>query len=180
MCRGRGTGLAPGLGSGRELPLPPSAVTATVGTETSPSGTPSKAIVGIAVDTDDGAGEFPGSPMLIVGTFRLLLCRVRGGFSSGTLIVGITMGCLLVAGPVLKDDVVGLGRPGLISVDSLGGFQFVLKLTIGRPGLLLTAVGSGNLGLRSRNDRLVAARISSPRISSPPFMATSSEADGSI
>jgi hypothetical protein len=45
------------------------------------------------------------------------------------------------------------------------GFQSDSKLTIGRPGLSLTTVGIGNLGLRSLSLMLVAFRMSSPRIS---------------
>lgn len=45
-----------------------------------------------------------------------------------------------------------------------------LKLTIGRPGLSLTIVGWGKLTLRSFRCLLVAARISSPRISSPSLV----------
>jgi hypothetical protein len=53
------------------------------------------------------------------------------------------------------------------------GFQLASKLTIGRPGLSLTAVGVGSLGLRSFNFMLVARRMSSPRISSPSLVGTS-------
>ena len=49
------------------------------------------------------------------------------------------------------------------------GFQFTSKLTIGRPGLSLTTVGVGSLGLRSFRRMLVACRISSLLISSPSF-----------
>lgn len=51
------------------------------------------------------------------------------------------------------------------------------KLTIGRPGRVLTAVGMGNFGLRSFNFMLVAARMSSGRISRPSFIGTSGSLD---
>lgn len=53
------------------------------------------------------------------------------------------------------------------------GFQFASKLTIGRPGLSLTTVGVGSLGLRSFSRMLVAWRISSLLISSPSFCGVS-------
>ena len=56
------------------------------------------------------------------------------------------------------------------------GFQFASKLTIGRPGLSLTTVGVGSLGLRSFKRMLVACRISSLLISSPSFVGTVGEA----
>jgi len=62
----------------------------------------------------------------------------------------------------------------LSSVASSWGFQFFSKLTIGRPGLSLTADGVGSLGLRSFSFMLVACLISSLRISMPCFRGTSS------
>lgn len=50
------------------------------------------------------------------------------------------------------------------------GFQSWSKLTMGRPGRSLTTVGVGSFGLRSFNLILVAARISSPRTSTPFFI----------
>jgi hypothetical protein len=53
------------------------------------------------------------------------------------------------------------------------GFQSASKLTIGRPGLSLTALGVGSLGLRSFRRMLVACRISSLRISRPFLVGVS-------
>lgn len=53
-----------------------------------------------------------------------------------------------------------------------GGFQAGSKLTIGLPARSLTAVGVGSFGLRSLLFMLVAARMSSPRISFPSFVGT--------
>jgi len=50
----------------------------------------------------------------------------------------------------------------------------LLKLTIGRPGLSVTRLGVGSFGLLSLRLMLVAARMSSPRISLPSFMGMSS------
>lgn len=55
------------------------------------------------------------------------------------------------------------------------GFQSRSKLTMGRPGRSLTAVGIGSLGLRSLRFILVAARISSLRTSLPFFIRAMSE-----
>lgn len=66
------------------------------------------------------------------------------------------------------------GRDGMVRVSFgaefcsfSGGCQSALKLTIGLPGLLLTTVGDGSFGLRSRILMLVAARMSSLRTSMP-------------
>lgn len=53
------------------------------------------------------------------------------------------------------------------------GFKSCVKETIGRPGAFETSVGVGSLGLLSFRRMLVAARISSPRISFPSFILTS-------
>src|ERR1700753_3152324 len=50
------------------------------------------------------------------------------------------------------------------------GFQSCWKLTIGLPGESLTMVGVGNLTLLSLSFMLVAARMSSPRISLPSLI----------
>lgn len=47
---------------------------------------------------------------------------------------------------------------------------------MGRPGLSLTADGVGSLLLRSPSLKLVACRMSSPRISTPCFRGTLSVA----
>ena len=52
---------------------------------------------------------------------------------------------------------------------SSAGCQVLSKLTMGRPGTLLTAVGVGSFGLRSFNRIVVAALMSSLRISMPSF-----------
>ena len=61
----------------------------------------------------------------------------------------------------------GLGRAGFCSGSTFkgDGVQAGSKLTIGLPSRSLTAVGVGRLGLRSFLRIVVAARISSPRIS---------------
>lgn len=59
-----------------------------------------------------------------------------------------------------------------------GGAQSGLKLTIGRPGLSLTADGEGSFALRSLNFMLVAARSSSER-TSIPFLYLGSISDRS-
>lgn len=75
----------------------------------------------------------------------------------------------------------GLGSAGTgTGLESSGfnstsfGFQFCLKLTIGRPGLSDTMFGRGSFGLRSFKLILVAFRMSSPRISRPSFIGISS------
>lgn len=62
--------------------------------------------------------------------------------------------------------------PRRLSVDSSGGVQLASKLTIGRPGLSLTAVGVGILRSLLRQMR-VALRTSSDRISTPFLRGTS-------
>ena len=57
------------------------------------------------------------------------------------------------------------------------GFQFLSKLTIGLPGLSLTTVGEGNFGLLSFIRILVAALMSSPRISMPFLVPAPSAGD---
>lgn len=86
--------------------------------------------------------------------------------------------CLWPAGPLSKID--RLRSSGLSSASL--GFQFLSKLTIGRPGLSLTTVGVGSFGLRSFKRMLVACRISSLLISRPSLVSFSgtgglSEAD---
>jgi hypothetical protein len=93
--------------------------------------------------------------------------------SSATTILGIAMGFFGWA--MEEEDLLGVAgsdRSGVLSVDSSGACQLAAKLTIGRPGLSLTAVGSGRLGLRSFKRILVAARISSLRTSMPFFLST--------
>lgn len=87
------------------------------------------------------------------------------GLSSGRLIIGIPTGRR--AGSLSRARTFsGTGERARLA-SSTGGCQFGSKLTIGRPGFWLTAVGEGRFGLRSRKRLLVACRISSLRISMP-------------
>lgn len=105
-----------------------------------------------------------------------------GSSSSGELIVGnvdVSLSGRLIVGTAGADTVTagisGLGRTGSSRFSCLlsdGDFHAGSKLTIGLPARLLTAVGVGSLGLRSLRFMLVAARISSPRISIPSFVGT--------
>lgn len=58
-------------------------------------------------------------------------------------------------------------------ISASAGFQFASKLTMGRPGLSLTAVGVGSLGLLSFSSMLVALLISSLLISKPSLVLAS-------
>jgi hypothetical protein len=105
------------------------------------------------------AGMKSPSGMLIMGTEISAI--------SETLIVGTAGADTLIAGSVAVGLGPGRSAPGLSSFVALSGFQPRSKLTIGRPGRSLTAVGSGSFGLLSLSFMLVAARMSSPRISMP-------------
>lgn len=142
-----------------------------------------------------------GTPVRVNGEYQLL--SEAGGIFLGSEIFGCLFfagsgsGLVLSAGlsAGLSTEVLGgeteiegvwslLDSPGRL-IDGTGGlglsffdcsslgFQFGSKLTIGCPGRSLTAVGIGRLGLRSLRFMLVAARISSLRISSPFFVGTS-------
>jgi len=91
----------------------------------------------------------------------------HGAGVSDTLIVG-TAGADTVKAGVTAEGL-GPGRPAsrLSCFAASSGFQLRSKLTIGRPGRSLTAVGMGSFGLLSLSFMLVAARMSSPRISIP-------------
>ena len=107
-------------------------------------------IVGGAEGTvTETGGVVPASPILILGTrgVSLFATGPTRSSSSGKLIVGVELG------------------------ESSVGCQFFSKLTIGRPGTSLTAVGVGSFGLRSFSRMVVAARMSSLRISMPSFDA---------
>lgn len=103
-----------------------------------------------------------------------------GSSSSGRLMVGIAGAPLsgrLIVGTIGADTVTaggsGRGRTGnSLSpfLTSDGDFHAESKLTIGLPARSLTAVGVGSLGLRSLRFILVAARMSSLRISFPSFV----------
>jgi hypothetical protein len=60
------------------------------------------------------------------------------------------------------------------------GFQLASKLTMGRPGLSLTAVGVGSMGLRSFRRMLVACLISSLLISRPSLVGVSGRCTSEI
>ena len=138
------------MGRGRTDDL----VSLSSGVEIEMLGGPGKLIEGI-----EGASE-----MLILG-------------GSGTLIVGIIGAEAVDSGSegfIPRRDIARLLPPSRLARRRLDGscfesgcrdLQSWSKLTMGLPGRSLTAVGVGNFGLRSFNDLLVAARISSPRIS---------------
>jgi hypothetical protein len=134
---------------------------------------------------------FGASGKLIVGT---------DGVESGRFIIGTeTVGTLFTwmegvpgrrmvgigAGTSFESDRVGMfllwpsagPYPGWARISGFTsacfGFQFVSKLTIGRPGLSLTAVGVGSFWLRSFRRMLVACRISSFLISRPFLVGVS-------
>jgi hypothetical protein len=144
----------------------------TSGAETDIKGASGRLIVGT-----DGVGS--GRLMIGTVTARVLFRSIEG--VSGKLIVGIGVAtsfesepagmlCLWpAAGRRSKTD--RLRSSGLSSASL--GFQFLSKLTIGRPGLSLTTVGVGSLGLRSFKRMLVACRISSLLISRPSLMSFS-------
>ena len=140
-------------------------------------------MVGIEGETEmegtSGKTEMLGtSSKLIVGMDGVSLTWMGG--VSETLIVGTTGADEVEAGIYGLYEAVGgpvvdsrlEGRFELSSLSSTSrGFQPGAKLTIGRPGRSLTTVGLGSLGLLSFNRMLVAARISSLRISIP-FLVT--------
>jgi hypothetical protein len=99
--------------------------------------------------------------MQIDGIFVPVGALGIGELSSATTILGTAMG---FSGWAKEEEdllgVAGSDRSGVVSVDSSGAFQLASKLTMGRPGLSLTAVGSGRFGLRSFKRMLVAARMS--------------------
>lgn len=115
----------------------------------------------------DGSSPFETLMIGSVVSFSpvMLMVGIPASSSSGRLIVGMTGAETLIAG------MIGLGRITFRSTswpaggESPGGFHAGSKLTIGRPGRSVTAVGVGSFGLRSLNRILVAARMSSLRIS---------------
>ncbi|KAL7357447.1 hypothetical protein ACKS0A_07770 [Histoplasma ohiense] len=94
------------------------------------------------------------------------------GGSSETLIAGTTLpggGVTSTAGSFMDPTRLFRGESlGELLCDLI--LQDGSKLTIGRPGRSLTTVGIGSLLLRSLSRMLVAARISSPRISLPSLV----------
>jgi hypothetical protein len=150
----------------------------------------------------DGVTEIDGGAIVVAGveftdingTLGRIMSWVEGvGASSGRLMIGM-LGrpdprCLcgleiLMVGAVGVDNFccdwgsnlltagTALDACSLSSVSF--GFQLLLKLTIGLPGLSETIEGVGNFGLRSLRLMLVALRMSSLRISFPSFIFTSS------
>ena len=126
-----------------------------VGSSSSPSG---KQIVGI--------GGFAPSLTLMLGMGKRgeLVKGLRDAVVVGELVNGLdgaVLAVLLLVGP---------GATAICTSSSTFSIGRCWKLTIGRPGLSLTSVGCGNLGLRSFLCLLVAALISSSRISSASFV----------
>jgi hypothetical protein len=116
------------------------------------------------------SGVVPASAILILGIGGVSLFATGTTWSSsGRLIVG-TVGAETVAA-----GIIGLGWMVFLWIgssrwgESSVGCHVFSKLTIGRPGTSLTAVGVGSFGLRSFSRMVVAARISSLRISIPSF-----------
>ena len=114
-----------------------------------------------------------------------LISEIVGSLMSGTLITGIGGGSdtsMLGATSIVGTE--GAGGAGDAELRPpwfwRGGFgwslgcHFVSKLTIGRPTRSLTAEGMGRPSLRSLSFLLVAARMSSLRISFPSFIGTGS------
>jgi hypothetical protein len=140
-------------------------------------GASSTAMLGTLIEGTGPLGLSSAPATQIDGMFALDDGRDIDVLSSATTILGISMGFASGlkeedAEEVLLPRAAGIDRSGLVSVDSSGAFQLASKLTMGRPGLSLTAVGSGRLGLRSFNRMLVAARISWLRTSMPFFLST--------
>ena len=95
---------------------------------------------------------------------------IGGGGSLGRIIVG-TAGAETVigSGASLSGGALwDISR--LANSESSFSVQVGSKLTMGLPGRSLTADGVGSLGLRSLSFMLVAARISSLRISMPSLV----------
>src|ERR1700722_10683457 len=112
------------------------------------------------------SGVVPASVIPILG--------IGGVSSSGRLIVG-TAGAEAVAAGIIGHGWTAFLWTGSSRQDeSSVGCHVISKLTIGRPGTSLTAVGVGSFGLRSFSRMVVAARMSSLRISMPSFNAGAS------
>jgi hypothetical protein len=112
------------------------------------------------------SGVVPASSIPILGIRGMsLFASDTTRPSSGKLIVGTA------AGIVGHGWMVFLWTASSRWGESSVGCHVFSKLTIGRPGTSLTAVGVGSFGLRSFNRIVVAARMSSLRISMPSFAA---------
>lgn len=158
--RGRPKGLGRlfdlGEGRGREsIGSSEIEMVGTVGAETQVGAVDGSLMIGTV-----GAFSTSRSGMLIVGTTGAeVVDSRRGGFDWRMDGEGL--------GPSHVKDVFNANSPSFAS--DCFGLQCLSKLTIGLPGLSLTTVGEGNLGLRSFIRMLVADLISSPRISIPFF-----------
>ena len=127
-----------------------------------------------------GETSIEGTETLMVGTVAISSMQIVGG--SGALIVGM-IGAEAVdtgswgfdrskAGTGLGSSRIegrGVDKPSCLGSVSFG-LQPLSKLTIGLPGRSLTTVGDGNFGLLSFIRMLVAALISSLRISMPSLV----------
>jgi len=148
----------------------------------SKSSSPGRTIVGIvdrlSPTTMAGIAGSGSPPMQILG----MVCAWLGFF--GEVAIASARDAIVIEGTigwgfdpcgfVLSSTATSLETSGLESVACSGAFQFLSKLTMGRPGVSLTADGVGSLLLRSCRRMLVACRISSLRISKPSFLGTSS------
>ncbi|KNA93597.1 hypothetical protein FOXG_17792 [Fusarium oxysporum f. sp. lycopersici 4287] len=161
FCAERGAPLATGLGSGREGGFGLSSGVMIVGMLPPLPGASSIAIPGTLIEGTEPLGLWDVSSTQIDGIFVPVGALGIGELSSATTIPGTAMG---FSGWAKEEEdllgVAGSDRSGVVSVDSSGAFQLASKLTMGRPGLSLTAVGSGRFGLRSFKRILVAARMS--------------------
>ena len=119
------------------------------------------------------SGVVPTSSILILGIGEVSVCATgtTRSSSSGKLIVGTAGTEVVAAGIVGHGWMVFLWKVSSRWGESSVGCQFFSKLTIGRPRTSLTAVGVGSFGLRSFSRIVVAARMSSLRISMPSFEA---------
>ena len=108
------------------------------------------AMLGTLIEGTEPRGPLAVSSTQIDGTCAPFDARGIDVLSSATTILGTAMG---FSGWLNDEEdllgAAGSDRSGVASVDSSGGCQLASKLTMGRPGLSLTAVGSGRLGLRS-------------------------------
>lgn len=119
------------------------------------------------------SGVVPASSILIlgIGGASLFATGTTRSSSSGKLIAGTAGAEAAAAGIVGHGWMVFLWKASSRWGESSVGCHVFSKLTIGRPGTSLTAVGVGSFGLRSFSRMVVAARMSSLRISMPSFDA---------
>ncbi len=153
---GAGSARAGGLSSKIEM-LGTEGVGSLIGgmDETSIEGTQTLMVGTVGASSMCSAG---GSGTLIVGTTGAEAVDIKSwGF--GRSDVGTVLEPSWIEGPIV-DEFSCFGPVSL-------GLQSLSKLTIGLPGRSLTTVGDGNFGLLSFIRMLVAALISSLRISMP-------------